>query len=623
MKHPRKSRHPAWIASALLAVAMAAGACGTVGEETNEVAATDLSEIMPEGLFEALENVANPPAEPAPDPAPGESLAEEIYETLVPAQADNEQELSEEELLRLRDEAFVDFSRCIRDEGFPDFPDIDSSQIVDQASFLRAMQEAGVSFTQPGLAPALQTCASVFSELIALAPQQDTNVQQVEQEENAVAFSQCMRDQGLDDFPDPDFGQYPNTGFPGQGDGSGVTPEIQAALRVCLPVFGGAEPNEAAAPPPPDDPTPAAQVTASSPQSTSNAQSSATSTQAPQPAGEGSTPAPGPTVSASVLRDTEELNTAEVVRRDLIDTEEFSGTLGYGDPEALHTNTSGVVTGRLPTEGDVLGVGDVLFEVNSYPVVLLRGERPMYRPFERDMEEGPDVEQLEQALADMRLPGYEDMTIDEDFTRVTEDLVEEWQNRLGVEKTGVIDMGFVVFIEAPIRISSVNVIEGQTISAQAAAFTITGQDQEIVSNLDPADAEIVNRLDRVEVELPDGRVTPGAVAEVARVATRLTNPQTGAPGDPTIEVIIVLLDGEASARFDAAPVDWTITKEVTPNALVVPASALIATVDGGFSVEVVQEGATTLVPVEVGTFVDAFVEITGGDLEVGDLVRIP
>ncbi len=623
MKHPRQGRHPAWIASALLVAAMAAGACGTVGEKTNEVAATDLSEIMPEGLFEALENVANPPADPAPDPTPGESLAEEIYETLVPAQADNEQELSEEELLRLRDEAFVDFSRCIRDEGFPDFPDIDSSQIVDQASFLRAMQEAGVSFTQPGLAPALQTCASVFSELIALAPQQDTNVQQVEQEENAVAFSQCMRDQGLDEFPDPDFGQYPNTGFPGQGDGSGVTPEIQAALRVCLPVFGGAEPNEAAAPSPPDDPTSAAQVTASSPQSTSNAQSSATSTQAPQPAGEGSTPAPGPTVSASVLRDTEELNTAEVVRRDLIDTEEFSGTLGYGDPEALHTNTSGVVTGRLPTEGDVLGVGDVLFEVNSYPVVLLRGERPMYRPFERDMEEGPDVEQLEQALADMRLPGYEDMTIDEDFTRVTEDLVEEWQNRLGVEETGVIDMGFVVFIEAPIRISSVNVIEGQTISAQAAAFTITGQDQEIVSNLDPADAEIVNRLDRVEVELPDGRVTPGAVAEVARVATRLTNPQTGAPGDPTIEVIIVLLDGEASARFDAAPVDWTITNEVTPNALVVPASALIATVDGGFSVEVVQEGATTLVPVEVGTFVDAFVEITGGDLEVGDLVRIP
>lgn len=644
MKHSKPLRRQRLIASALLAIALTTSACGTAPDsETGNVVTTDLSEVLPDGLFEALDRIANPPAEPdpAPDPVPdpnNEQIAnppaepdlDQEFETLVPAQADTEGEPTEEELLRLRDEAFVDFSRCIREEGFPDFPDIDSSQIVDQASFLRAMQEAGVSFTHPGLAPALQSCTGVFSELIALAPQQDTNVQQVEREENAVAFSQCMRDQGIDDFPDPDFGQYPNTGFPGQDDGSGATPEIQTALRVCLPVFGGAEPNQAAAPSPTDEPTPASQVASGNVQSTVGAQSSGTSTQTPttgataaQPAAESTTPVPGPTVNASILRDTEELNTVEVVRRDLVDTEEFSGTLGYGDPEQLHTNTAGIVTGRLPEEGEVLDVGDVLFEVNSYPVVLLRGERPMYRRFERNMEDGPDVEQLEQALADMRISGYEDMTIDENFTRVTEDVVEEWQNRLGVEETGAIEMGFVVFIEEPVRISSVNVSEGQTISAQAAAFSITGQHQEIVSNLDPADAEIVNRLDRVEVELPDGRIAPGAVVEVARVATRLINSQTGAPGDPTIEVVIVLLDGEASSRFDTAPVDWTITKEVTPNALVVPASALIATVDGGFSVEVVGDGSTTLVPVQVGTFVDAYVEITGGNLQVGDRVRIP
>ncbi len=637
MKFLRTQSRLARTATASMALALIATACGTpTGSDNENVVTTDLSEVLPDGLFDVLDRINNPPADL--DPAPGsnnEQIADQPadpdldqqFETLVPAQADTEGELSEEELLRLRDEAFVEFSRCIREEGFPDFPDIDSSQIVDQASFITAMQEAGVSFTQPGLAPALQTCAGVFTELIALAPQQDTNVQQVEQEENAVAFSQCMRDQGLDEFPDPDFAQYPNTGFPGAGDGGGnIDSEIQTALRVCLPVMGGAERNQAAAPPPTDTPAQASELASS----TVSAQSSGSSTQTPttgtstaQPTGETKTSVPGPTVNASILRDTEELNTVEVVRRDLVDTEEFSGTLGYGDPEQLHTNTAGIVTGRLPEEGDVLDAGDVLFEVNSYPVFLLRGERPMYRRFERDMEDGPDVEQLEQALADMRISGYEDMTIDEEFTRVTEDVVEEWQNRLGVEETGAIEMGFVVFIEEPIRISSVNVSEGQTISAQAAAFSITGQYQEIVSDLDPADAEIVNRLDRVEVELPDGRIAPGAVVEVARVATRLINAQTGAPGDPTIEIIIVLLDGEASSRFDAAPVDWTITKEVTPNALVVPASALIATVDGGFSVEVVGDDSTTLVPVQVGTFVDAFVEITDGDLQVGDLVRIP
>jgi len=247
----------------------------------------------------------------------------------------------------------------------------------------------------------------------------------------------------------------------------------------------------------------------------------------------------------------------------------------------------------------------------------------MYRPFQSQMEDGPDVTQLEQALADMEIPGYEEMTINENFTPVTEDVVQEWQNRLGVDETGTIDMGFVVFIEEPFRISAVNVAEGQQLGPQAAAFSITGQYQEIVSNIDPGDAEIVNEMDEVEVELPDGRVSPGIVSEVARVAKRLPNTQTGGLADPTIEVIIILLDEEASARFDAAPVNWTITKEVTPDALVVPASALIATVNGGFAVEVVENGSTTLVPVEVGTFVDAFVQITDGDIEVGDLVRIP
>lgn len=624
MNHQPQLKRSTWFAGTLLALALLAGACGTApGSDTNSVVTTDLSEVLPDGLFEALEKVADPPATPTPAPTPAETQPDEPTQELVPAQADTETELSEEELLKMRDEAFVDFSRCIRDEGFADFPDIDSSQIFDQASFISALQEAGVSFTQPGLAPALQTCASVFSELIALAPQQDTNVQQAEREENAVDFSKCMRDQGLDEFPDPDFGQYPNTGFPGQGGGGeGLSSEIQTALRVCLPVMGGEEPNLAAAPPP-ETPTASAPATTAATQSATSTPS-ATSTQIPAPRTDGvTTPSATSPAAERILRDTEELNTAEVVRRDLVDTEEFTGTLGFGDPEPLYTNTSGIVTGLLPEEGEVLDVGATLFEVNSYPVVLLRGERPMYRPFQGQMEDGPDVQQLEQALADMQIPGWEEMTVNENFTPVTEDVVQEWQNRLGVDETGMIDMGFVVFIEEPFRISAVNVSEGQQLGPQAAAFSITGQYQEIVSNIDPGDAEIVNEMDEVEVELPDGRVSPGIVSEVARVAKRLPNAQTGGLGDPTIEVIIILLDEEASARFDAAPVNWTITKEVTPNALVVPASALIATVNGGFAVEVVENGSLTLVPVEVGTFVDAFVQITAGDLEVGDLVRIP
>ena len=193
-----------------------------------------------DGQPEPLEGVADPPDEAKPD---------EQSETQGSAQDDSETEPSEEELLRMRDDAFVDYSRCVRDEGFSDFPDIDSSRIVDQGSAITAMQEAGVDFTQPGLGQALQACASVFSEVIALAPQQDTNAQQVEEEENALAFSQCMRDRGLDNFPDPDFGRFPDTGFDNSGSNAqNITPEVRAALDVCLPVIGGAEPNLAATP---------------------------------------------------------------------------------------------------------------------------------------------------------------------------------------------------------------------------------------------------------------------------------------------------------------------------------------------------------------------------------------
>lgn len=76
-----------------------------------------------------------------------------------------------------------------------------------------------------------------------------------EMQENALKLSQCMRDQGIGDFPDPDFSRS----GPGAGAGARVTvggpfgggvdmedPEVQAAFEKCAEengdgpvVFGG------------------------------------------------------------------------------------------------------------------------------------------------------------------------------------------------------------------------------------------------------------------------------------------------------------------------------------------------------------------------------------------------
>ena len=120
-----------------------------------------------------------------------------------------------------------------------------------------------------------------------------------------------------------------------------------------------------------------------------------------------------------------------------------------------------------------------------------------------------------------------------------------------------------------------------------------------------------------EIELPDGNVVPGRVSDVAAVATQTVN--QGVAGDPTTEVTIVFADGEPNEVFDAAPVDVTVTDKVNAGVLTVPVPALIALAGGGHAVELIVDGGTQLIGVQLGDFVDDLVEISG-DIQPGDRV---
>lgn len=71
---------------------------------------------------------------------------------------------------------------------------------------------------------------------IAAATEADT-------EEVALAFSQCMRDEGVSDFPDPNFSGGGGGIAPGGGPEGGIdfqSEEVQAAFEVCNEVLEGA-----------------------------------------------------------------------------------------------------------------------------------------------------------------------------------------------------------------------------------------------------------------------------------------------------------------------------------------------------------------------------------------------
>ena len=148
-------------------------------------------------------------------------------------------------------------------------------------------------------------------------------------------------------------------------------------------------------------------------------------------------------------------NTATVRVADLAVTETLDGTLGYteGDSVLLRSSTPGGVTilSRLngtvtatPQEGTTLTQGDVIYEVDGEPVVLLSGETAAYRTLSRLSDDGPDIQQLEEALVALGYDPDGDVAIDEEFDADTEAMVERWQEDIGASETGVVQLGAVV-----------------------------------------------------------------------------------------------------------------------------------------------------------------------------------
>lgn len=80
----------------------------------------------------------------------------------------------------------------------------------------------------------------------------------------------------------------------------------------------------------------------------------------------------------------------------------FENSIDLTLSPALAGASTAIVTGRVPTEGDLVDAGDVAIEVAGRPVFVLPGELPAYRTLGPGMA-GGDVRQLEAALSELGL----------------------------------------------------------------------------------------------------------------------------------------------------------------------------------------------------------------------------
>ena len=313
------------------------------------------------------------------------------------------------------------------------------------------------------------------------------------------------------------------------------------------------------------------------------------------------------------------IGTATVTRQDLVSRTDVDGTLGYSGELSVVGQLQGTVT-AVPAVGTVIERGQSLYSVDNRPVPLLYGDLPAWRRMGEGTE-GPDVRQLEENLVALGHATEADLTVDERYTSATAAAVRRWQQAMGVEQTGAVESGEVIFLPGAVRVSQVKVDKGASAGPGAPVLTATTTTRVVTIGLDAAKQSLAKVGDGVEVKLPGGRTTTGVIASVGTVA------QTKGEGESAKQVITVTVtldDPAATGTLDQAPVRVGITSDSRQGVLAVPVNALLALSEGGYGVRVL-DGTPSgrIVAVQTGLFARGLVEITGDGLEEGMSVEVP
>ena len=342
-------------------------------------------------------------------------------------------------------------------------------------------------------------------------------------------------------------------------------------------------------------------------------------------------------------------DTALVQKRTLSATVPQDGTLTYrarpdGSPYSVVNQARGTYT-TLPTLGQVIHQGHVLYRVDQSPVVLLYGSTPAYRTLSAGAT-GADVAELNTDLVALGYATPAELSpTSVSFGSATITAVEKLQDALGVTQTGTLTLGQAVFEPTAVRVTTVLAQLGGGAQPGETVLQGTSTTRQVQVALDASQQTNVAVGDKVSITLPNNQTTPGVVASVGTVATCPSSSGSGGSGSsavrpgtgtcssassgssttPTITVDVTPSDPAGTGTWDQAPVQVGITTASVPDAVVVPVTALLAQPGGGYAVEVVGAGASNrLVSVSLGLFDDAdgLVQVTGSGLAAGQRVVV-
>lgn len=265
-------------------------------------------------------------------------------------------------------------------------------------------------------------------------------------------------------------------------------------------------------------------------------------------------------------------------------------------------------------------------------VTLFYGEEPSWRTLSLGSSPGSDVRQLEQNLVALGFDPESVIAIDDFFDEATEQAVRRWQESLGTTVDGSVAASDVVYSPGPVKVGApaegielgmvVNpgVVLVDLVPVSRVGLDSDGEDrvestQKVVVSIPVDDRDLIAEGSEVVVELADGAKVEALVASIGA-------PVTGDSGS-TVEVVVVPVE-PIDDTWTGTNVSVLVTTELARQVMAVPVSALLALVEGGYAVEVLEtDGSTQLIAVDTGMFADGVVEISGDGLTDGMNVVVP
>ena len=333
--------------------------------------------------------------------------------------------------------------------------------------------------------------------------------------------------------------------------------------------------------------------------------------------------------------------TEPVRRGSLTEQTQENGTLGDagsytvvvpGSPSASAAG-GGTLT-WLPSAGQTISQGQMIYQVSGNPVVLLYGNVPAYR----DLSEGMASADVTELNTDLVSLGYATAAALgprsgwDYFSSETAYALGLLQAHLGLSVTGTLPLGEAVFLPGPIQVTGLGTgaVPGAPTTSGAVVLTGSSLTPVVTLDLDASQQTEVAVGSKVSITLPDGSATPGVISEISTASAPPPASSSSAPGNSngpgaaTITVVVSLTDPSAAGGLNQVPVEVTITTGGVRNVLIVPVDALLARPGGGYAVEVTGPGGRHLVAVTPGLFDDAAgtVQVTG-NLTPGQHVVVP